>query len=183
MSRLREENRKLRSDYDELQLTFDDEIYNAGGWKKEKERMETKINDITNAYEASNGAQAEQQAQIVALHGQVRQLRAMLDDVESDKAILSKARRSLQVELEEIRTGHSDRSKISSDREFQRLQLQKQDLERSLEEQEDRVTQAFDRMKKAEALANDFQMKLSKSRVDYSELERLNVSFLSSILR
>lgn len=176
MSRLREENRKLRSDYDELQLTFDDEVYNSGGWKKEKERMETKIADVTKAYEASSGAQAEQQTQIVSLHGQVRQLRAMLDDVESDRVLLHKARRSLQVQLDDIRTDQTDRSKMSSDREFQRLQLQKQDLERSLEEQGDRVTQAYDRMKKAEALANDFQMKLSKSRVDYSELERLNVS-------
>jgi hypothetical protein len=39
-------------------------------------------------------------------------------------------------------------NKISSDRDFQRLQLKKQDLERSLEEQDDRVDMAFDRMKK-----------------------------------
>ena len=51
MSRLREENRKIRSDFDELQLQYDDEVYNGGAWKKEKERFETKIQDLTKAYE------------------------------------------------------------------------------------------------------------------------------------
>ncbi|EEB90642.1 hypothetical protein MPER_11125, partial [Moniliophthora perniciosa FA553] len=67
LTRLREENRKIRSDYDELQLRFDDEVYNSGGWRKEKERLETKIADVTKAYEVSTAAQSEQQAQIVAL--------------------------------------------------------------------------------------------------------------------
>ncbi|KAK0188801.1 hypothetical protein F5146DRAFT_680611 [Armillaria mellea] len=178
MSRLREENRNIRSDYDELQLTFDEEVYNSGGWKKEKERVETKINDITKAYEASTAAQTEQQSQIVTLHGQVRKLRSMLDDVEADRALLQKARRALQAELEGIKIDHVDTNRMSTDREYQKLQLKKQDLERALEEQGDRVTNAFERMKKAEALANEFQIKLSKSRVDYSELERLNVRLL-----
>lgn len=65
---------------------------------------------------------------------------------------------------------------MSSDREFQILQLEKQDLERALEEQADRVANAFDRMKKAEAHANECQVELGKVRVDNSELDRINVS-------
>ncbi|KAL1700520.1 nonmuscle myosin heavy chain b [Schizophyllum commune] len=170
LSRLREENRKIRSDYDELQLRFDDEVYNSGGWKKEKERMETKISDVTKAYESSVAAQAEQQSQIVALHSQVRELRAVLDDAEADRALLQKARRALQAELEEIRLDHVD----PSDTEVQRLMLKKQDLERAVEEQEDRVASAFERMKRAEAYANECQMELGKVRVENSELDRLN---------
>ncbi|KAF6744008.1 myosin II heavy chain [Ephemerocybe angulata] len=166
LSRLREENRKLRSDYDELHLRLDDEVYNSGGWKKEKERMETKIRDLEKAYEASTGGQAEQQSQIVALHSQVRELRAVLDDAEADRALLQKARHS---------------SKMSADAEFQRLHLRKQDLERSLEEQEDRVNNSLNRMKKAESYANDCQMELGKIRVENSELERLNASLEKQI--
>lgn len=180
MSRLREDNRKIRSDYDELQLRYDDEVYNSGGWKKEKERMETKITDVTKAYESSLAAQAEQQSQIVALHSQVRELRGVLDDAEADRALLQKARRALQAELETIKLDHVDTNRMSSDREFQQLQLKKQDLERSLEEQEDRVANAFDRMKKAEAYANECQIELGKVRVDNSELDRLNVSIAAS---
>lgn len=181
LSRLREDNRKTRSDYDELQLRYDDEVYNSGGWKKEKERMETKISDLEKAFEAGTGAQAEQQSQIVALHSQVRELRGVLDDAEADRALLQKARRALQAELETIKLDHVDTNKMSSDREFQRLQLKKQDLERSLEEQEDRVVNAFDRMKKAESYANECQVELGKVRVENSELDRLNANLEKQI--
>ncbi|KAM6494923.1 class II myosin [Amanita muscaria] len=179
ISRLREDNRKLRSDYDELQLRYDDETYNSGGWKKEKERMEMKIIDLTKAYEASTAAQTEQQSQIVALHSQVRELRGVLDEAEADRALLQKARRALQAELESIKLDHVDSNKLSTDQEFQRLQLKKQDLERSLEEQEDRVASAYERMKKAEAYASECQVELSNVRVENSELEKLNIKELN----
>ena len=176
MSRLREENRKVRSDYDELQLRFDEEVYNGSAWKKEKERLETKIQDLVKAYDSSTAAQTEQQSQIVSLHSQVRELRSVLNDAEADRALLQKARRALQAELESIKLDNVDTSKLTSDTELQRLRLQKQDLERSVEEQEDRVTMAFERMKKAEAYANECQMELGKVRVENSELDKLNVS-------
>jgi myosin protein heavy chain len=174
MSRLREDNRKIRSDYDELQLRYDDEVYNGGAWKKEKERFDTKIEDLTKAYETATAAQGDQQSQIVALHSQVRELRGVLADAESERTLLQKARRALQTELEGM--GTVDANKMSSGPDFQKLQLKKQDLERSLEEQEDRVGLAFDRMKRAEAHANEYQVELDKIRVENSELDRLNVS-------
>lgn len=180
MSRIREENRKIRSDFDELQLRYDDEVYNSGGWKKEKERMDTKIKDITKAFEASTLAQTEQQAQIVALHQQVRELRGVLDDAEAERSMLQKARRALQAELETIKLDHSDTSKTMTDTEFQRLQLKKQDLERTLEEQGDRVEQALDRMRKAEAHAAERANELEKIRKENSGLERQNVSLRSN---
>ena len=176
VSRLREESRKLRSEYDELQLRYDDEVYNGGAWKKEKERLETKIGDLTKAYESSTAAQTEQQSQIVALHSQVRELRSVLNDAEADRVLLQKARRALQAELEAIKLDHVDSSKLSSETELQNLRLKKQDLERSLDEQADRVGMAFDRMKKAEGFANECQVELGKIRVENSELEKLNVS-------
>lgn len=175
MSRLREENRKIRSDYDELQLRYDEEVYNGGSWKKDKERLETKIQDLTNAYDSSTAAQAEQQAQIVSLHSQVRELRSVLNDAEADRALLQKARRALQAELESIKLDSVDTTKMSSEAKLQKLRLEKQDLERSLEEQTDRVAMAFERMKKAEGYATECQVELGKVRVENSELDKLNV--------
>ncbi|KAF7964629.1 hypothetical protein HWV62_4762, partial [Athelia sp. TMB] len=174
MSRLRDDSRKLRSDYDELQLRYDDEVYNGGAWKKEKERMDTKVEDLTKAYESATLAQTDQQSQIVALHSQVRELRGVLTDAESERSLLQKARRALQQELEGIKLDTVDAHKMTSDQEFQRMRLQKQDLERSLEEQSDRVGMAFERMKKAEAHANDCQVELDKIRMENSDLDRLN---------
>lgn len=175
MSRLREENRKTHSDYDELQLRFDEEVYQGGAWKREKDRLETKIADLTKAYETSSVAQSDQQAQIVGLHSQVRELRNVLNDAEADRAMLQKARRSLQAELEGIKLDHADATKMTSDRELQKLQLEKLDLERSLEEQEDRVTMTFERMKKAETHAAESQLELDQIRRENTELERKNV--------
>jgi myosin protein heavy chain len=82
----------------------------------------------------------------------------------------------LQAELEGIKLDHVDATKMTSDRELQKLQLKKQDLERSLEEQEDRVAMAFDRLKRAETHANESQLELDRIRVENTELDRLNVS-------
>ncbi|CCM01260.1 uncharacterized protein FIBRA_03309 [Fibroporia radiculosa] len=181
MSRLREENRKIRSDYDELQLRHDEEVYNGGSWKKDKERLETKIQDLTTAYDSSTAAQAEQQSQIVSLHSQVRELRSVLNDAEADRALLQKARRALQAELEAIKLDSVDTLKLSSETELQRLRLEKQDIERSLEEQTDRVGMAFERMKKAEGFASECQIELGKIRVENSELDKLNASLEKQI--
>jgi myosin heavy chain 9/10/11/14 len=175
MSRLREENRTLRSDYDDLQLRYDDEIYSGGAWKKDRERLETKIADLGQAYETSMAAQGEQQAQIVALHSQVRELRSVLDEAEADRVLLQKARRALQAELESIKLDHADTSKISNATEMQKLLLRKQDLERSVEEHRDKENLAMERMKKAEARADEAQVELGRIRVENSELEKQNV--------
>ena len=173
MSRLREEKRKLSSHVDELQLRYDDEVFNGGAWKKEKERLETKIGDLNKAYESATGAQTEQQAQIVALHSQVRELRSVLNDAEADRTLLQKARRALQAELDTIK--HDGADSGASGTELQKVIMQKQDVERSLEEQRDRAKMASDRMKKAEAFASECQMELGKIRVENSELDKLNV--------
>lgn len=176
ITKLREELRKARSDNDELSLRYDDEVYNGAAWKKERERLETKIADVSRAYDSSVAAQAEQQAQIVALHSQVRELRSVLNDAEADRALLQKARRGLQAELETIKMDVVDATRINSDRELQTLQLKNQDLERALEETGDRVEMAYERMKKAELHAQECQVELGKVRVDNSELDKLNVS-------
>ena len=175
LSKLREENRKLRSDYDELQSQYDNEIYSSGAWKNEKERLETKINDPNNAYESSTAARAEQQAQIVALHSEIRNLRGIIDDAEAERLMLQKARRALQSQLDRIKFEHINPDKMSAESKLQDLQLKKQDLERSLEEHQDRVVMAEERMRKAEVREQECQDELSRVCVENTELERLNV--------
>jgi myosin heavy chain 9/10/11/14 len=52
MSQFREDSRKIRSDYDELQLRYDDEVW-CMEERLEKERLDTKIEDLTKAYETT----------------------------------------------------------------------------------------------------------------------------------
>ncbi|KIJ56408.1 hypothetical protein M422DRAFT_150276 [Sphaerobolus stellatus SS14] len=181
MSRLREENRSLRAERDDLQLRFDDEVYNGGAWKKEKERLETKIADLTAAYDSSNNANTEQQAQIVNLLSQVRELRAVLDEAESERSALQKARRQLEGRLNDIAQQHLEASKMSSDRVLQAMHLEKQELRSALEEQEDRVSMANERLKKAETFAAESQVELNKMRAENAELDRQNANLEKQI--
>lgn len=179
ISRLREENRKTRSELDELQLHLDEEVYEAGAWKNEKLRLETKISDVNTAYKSATAVQAEQQSQIVNLLGQVRELRSVLDEAEADRTALQQARRNLEHRLNDIAQGHANSDKYSSDRVMQALHLEKQDLRSSLDEQRDRMTLAADRLRKAEAHASEFQAELQNVRQENSQLDRRNVRHLT----
>lgn len=175
ISNLRSENHKMRSELDELQLRYDDELYAGESWKKEKGRLTNKITDLQSAYDASKAAQSDQQNQIVSLLSQVRELRAVLDEAEAERAALRQARSQLETRLNDIAQAHLDANRMSSDRVLQELHLEKQDLRSRLEEQADRVALAYDKLKKTEAFANECQVELSKVRNDNSDLERENV--------
>ncbi|CAH7676449.1 hypothetical protein PPACK8108_LOCUS11585 [Phakopsora pachyrhizi] len=102
--RVREEAFQLCTERDELQIRSNERMYSRGGFSNEKERLETKIVDVTKAYDEVVAAQAEQSSQIINLMSQVRDLRAARDEAESNQAALVKAKRSLKQRLKEIRS-------------------------------------------------------------------------------
>jgi len=59
---------------------------------------------------------------------------------------------------------------------LQAMHLEKQELRSALEEQEDRVNMANERLKKAESFANDSQIELNNIRAENSELDKLNAN-------
>ena len=62
--------------------------------------------------------------------------------------------------------------------------MRKQDLERLVEEHEERVAHANKRVSKAEAFTSDCQLELGKLRVEKSQIDNVNVRiFLSPSLR
>ncbi|KAJ6486673.1 hypothetical protein C8R45DRAFT_1145050 [Mycena sanguinolenta] len=130
--------------------------------------MENKIGELTKAYEASTEAQAEQRSQ-------VQELRRVLDDAEADRGLLQKARRALQAELEVI-SKSSTVGNSSQAADGRKIQLKQLEMERALEKQEYRASDALDRMKKAGAYANQCQVELGRVKVDNSELDRLNAN-------
>ena len=178
ISRLREDNRNVHSELDRLQLFHDDEVYSGANWKKEKERLESKIVDVSSAYKSSTETANEQQSRIVNLLGQVRELRGVLDEAESDRNALQQARRNLEHRLTDIARGHSDTEKLSSSQVVQALTLEKQDLRSSLDEQKDKTALAAERLQKAEAHAFDAQNQLDRVRDENAKLDRRNVRLL-----
>ncbi|KAF8657591.1 hypothetical protein AX16_002172 [Volvariella volvacea WC 439] len=172
---------KLRLEHQELKAEYDKELSNRGGWKKEKERLEEKIAALDNAYKKSMGVQIEQQEQVLSLHSQLNQLRTTLEQTNHERELLQNARQALSNELKAIRENHADISRFSSDREFQQLQLEKQDLERTLDEQRDRVANAHDRMKRAETHLQECQLQLSRVQQENTELDRHNAALQKEV--
>ncbi|KAF7288155.1 Myosin II heavy chain [Mycena chlorophos] len=175
------EGQMIEASSPKLAVRFDGEGPND--WRRQKDRLETKLAEMTKAYERSAAEQSEQRSQITTMQGQVRQLRAALDDVEADRMMLQKARRALQSELETIKHDHIDTSLVSSDREMHKLQLKQLDLERTLDEQEYRSAQSLDRMKKAEARAAEQEVELGKVRVEKSALDRMNANLEKQVIQ
>jgi len=181
MSRLREDVRKMNSERDALEMKLADEEYSANGWKGEKERLETKIADIAQAYEKSTNAQTEQQSQIVSLLSQVRELRRVLDEAEAERSNLLKARRNLEARLTDIAQEHLDTSRMTSDRAMQALHLERQELRSSLDEQTEKMGLMNQKLKKAESHATDCQLQLEQIRQENSELDKANVSSILGV--
>ena len=96
MSRLREENHITRSELDELQLRYDDELYSSENRKKDKDRLEARIATLTEAYDTATAERTDAQSQVVSLLSQVRELRAVLDEANVERSALARARKALE---------------------------------------------------------------------------------------
>ena len=176
MSRLREENHAVRSELDDLQLRYDDELYSSENWKKEKDRLDARISTLTEAYDTATAKQTDAQTQVVSLLSQVRELRAVLDEANAERSALARARKALELRMQGIAQEHLNTSQMSSDRAVQALHVEKQDLRSALEEQSNRTLMANERLKKAELYASESQAELNRIREENAELDRTNVS-------
>ena len=87
--------------------------------------------------------------------------------------MLQKAWRALQSQLDSIKLENTNPDEMSAESKLQDLQLKKQNL---LDEHQDRVMMAKERMKKAEVHAQECRIELGGIRVQNLELDRKNVS-------
>lgn len=65
----------------------------------------------------------------------MRELRSVLDEAEADRALLQKARRGLQTELETIKMDAVDPSRTNSDQKVEAMQQQIDSMVSSLTEE------------------------------------------------
>ncbi|QRW20965.1 Myosin head (motor domain) [Rhizoctonia solani] len=155
MSRLREENRKTRSELDDLQLRYDDEVYSGELGRKIRSDMRPRL---------GTSQLLMSQRRMPKPNNKPRSLPFFLNAA------------ALESRLNDIAQEHMDANKFSSDRMMQELHLKNQELRGALEEQTDRVGLATQRLKKAEGYANESQSELKKVREENSSLDRLNAS-------
>lgn len=106
--KLRDDNRQIRENLETLQANWDEESLNFATWAKEKSRAETKLQDLTRAYEETSAAERDSQAQISSMSSQIRSLRGSMDELEAERNQLVTDKKTLELRLREASSQLSD---------------------------------------------------------------------------
>jgi myosin protein heavy chain len=174
---------RLRDELDELRSKWDDEVLNSSTWSKEKARLEATLNDVVASRDEAVEAHNEAQGKIVNLLSQVRQLRAGVDEVTSERDALLREKRSVEARLEEAKAGLDElakgdnaslRNAANSDREILELKSE-------LAQQQDVAAAAVEKMRRAEALAAEIQKDITVERETSADLQKQKAALEKSL--
>jgi myosin protein heavy chain len=162
----REENGRLRDEIEELRNKWDDEVLNSSTWAKEKGRLEMMMQELSTSRDEAVSAHNEAQTKVVNLLSQVRGLRTSVDDVAAERDTLQKEKKTIEnrlaetaERLEDLMRGESPsmRNAAAADRDLLELKA-------SLAQQEDILSAAVGKMRRAEALAQETQKDIQAER-------------------
>lgn len=160
------ENTRLREELEELHSKWDDEVLNSSTWSKEKARLETTLSDLSASRDEAIKAHTEAQDKIVGLISQLRVLRSSADDVIAERDLILREKRNLEARLEEAKSGLDDlaKSEIPSLRNAANTDREILELKAKVAQNDDLLTAAVGKMKRAEALASEMQKDLITER-------------------
>ncbi|KAG4301526.1 hypothetical protein PCK1_002011 [Pneumocystis canis] len=160
---VRSENKQLRETLEKLQMNWDAEVLNNSSWEREKNRLESSVQDLTKAYHEAIDTQQETQAQVISLFSQIRSMRISMDELEIEKSQLQKDKKVLELKIQEISShlnvteknqGIIDRTSIKD------VSL----LKAAIAEKENMANLALEKMKRAENLAYEVQKEIAVER-------------------
>ncbi|KAG5440194.1 hypothetical protein PCANB_001763 [Pneumocystis canis] len=172
---VRSENKQLRETLEKLQMNWDAEVLNNSSWEREKNRLESSVQDLTKAYHEAIDTQQETQAQVISLFSQIRSMRISMDELEIEKSQLQKDKKVLELKIQEISShlnvteknqGIIDRTSIKD------VSL----LKAAIAEKENMANLALEKMKRAENLAYEVQKEIAVERETNASLEKEKMS-------
>lgn len=162
----REENTRLRDEIEELRSKWDDEVLNSTSWSKEKQRLDVTLQELSSSRDEAVAAHNESQSKIVGLLSQVRGLRSDLDDAAAEHETLSKEKKTLESRvtemkqrLDELAHGETPSVQEAAARDAEFLSLKAR-----YEQQEDVLSVAVGKMRRAEALAQEISKDMQVER-------------------
>ncbi|KAG0221627.1 P-loop containing nucleoside triphosphate hydrolase protein [Mortierella sp. GBAus27b] len=178
VQKMRDTHKQLGAELEEVNNRFDQELRSNQSWKKDKERLESKINDLTQSYQNALTTQDDQQVQIVNLLSQVREYRAALDEAQAARAALEKIKRGLEQRLDDVgEQFHTvTQNKQTAERIRMALDQEAGDLRERLEEQQFLVNVGNEKLRKAELAVVEAEGELSKERAQCEEALRAKAS-------
>ncbi|KAF9961601.1 hypothetical protein BGZ72_002914 [Mortierella alpina] len=178
VQKVREGHRQITAELEEVQNRFDQEMRNNQSWKKDKERLESRIHDLNQSYQDVLAAQDDLQVQNVSLLSQVREVRAALDESESARVALEKTKRGLEQRLDDVGEKFQTvtQNKQTAERTRMALDQEASDLRERLEEQQYLVTLNTEKLRKAELAVVEAESELAKERALGEENLRAKLS-------
>ncbi|CAO3569449.1 unnamed protein product [Mortierella alpina] len=178
VQKVREGHRQLSVELENVQNRFDQEMRNNQSWKKDKERLESRIHDLNQSYQDVLAAQDDLQVQNVSLLSQVREVRAALDESESARVALEKTKRGLEQRLDDVGEKFQTvtQNKQTAERTRMALDQEASDLRERLEEQQYLVTLNTEKLRKAELAVVEAESELAKERASGEENLRAKLS-------
>ncbi|CAG8497152.1 329_t:CDS:10 [Acaulospora colombiana] len=176
ISRLREENKSLQTENEEILAKFE-ENHSLNQWRREKERYESQIAELTQLYSDALASHDELQSQVNVLLPEMRNLRTALEDAESQKMLLEKLKRNLEERLEDIGEQYNDASqnKNAAERNITALDKEVVSLRQLVEEQQEMASIFAEKLRKAELAALDAQTELTKEREESQDLMKSKI--------
>ncbi|KAI1972079.1 class II myosin [Ophidiomyces ophidiicola] len=169
---IRGENTRLREELDDLRSKWDNEVLNSSTWAKEKSRLEMTLQDVSNSRDDAARAHNDAQGKVVSLLSQVRNLRTSVDEMTAERDQLIKEKRSLEGRLSEAGERLEDLAKGENPAMRNAAEMDRELLEvkSKLAQQEDVVTAAVGKMRRAEALATEIQKEIVAERESSAQL-------------
>ncbi|KAJ3295285.1 hypothetical protein HDU79_009472 [Rhizoclosmatium sp. JEL0117] len=175
--RAKEVNNDLEQELESVSNRFEAEMRLTAVLKKEKERLEAKVEEVIR----SNGEMAERLDesvnQLLSAQSQLRDMKSNLEDSEAQRGLLEKSKKTLEARLEELCDQYSsaDRSRAELTKSVMELDQKAVTLRDNLDELQDQANLAAEKLRRAEQQLVDSATDLSKERETSIELERSKV--------
>jgi myosin protein heavy chain len=179
----REENGRLREEIEELRNKWDDEVLNSSTWAKEKGRLDVMMQELSTSRDEAVTAHNEAQSRIVNLLSQVRGLRTNVDDIVAERDAIIKEKKLVESRLAETTERLEDilRGESPSMRNAAAVDRDLLELKASLAQQEDIVSAAIGKMRRADALAQETQKDIQAERENNVQLHKEKAALEKSV--
>ncbi|KAL2914326.1 class II myosin [Polyrhizophydium stewartii] len=180
---LKETVRDLEMEVETMTTKLDAELRGTATWKKEKEKLDARVEDLTRAYTEATRLEEDARGQLSALSAQLREARSNLEESDLQRAQLEKAKRSLEARVEELDREFNTTTRARADMQRSVLQLDQQtsELRDMLEEFQEKARTAEERARRAETHTQSLQVDLTKERDLNIELEKAKLALEKTV--
>lgn len=166
-----------------LTVKYDAELRAAVNWKREKEKLDQRIETLAQQLEQSAHIAEESNLKANTLSALLRETKANFEEVEAQRSLAERGRKALEQKIDEMESESTQSAKLKSDFMKSNLQLDRQtnDLKELVEEYQVQSRLTEDRVRRAESHVSDVQAELVKERNVNIELEKAKLLLEKSL--